>query len=117
MDLLKINNYTIVKPRSGKMSISYSDVYSEYMSEAGTRTIEATLTNKISGSVTYDALLSSDLTAIKNAITLVSTLKIYDPMTNTIKTISALISGISTTMIAHRTDADVWSLTFNFEQL
>lgn len=116
-NLLKINGYNLVKPRSGQLNIDYEDKYTEYVTETGKTVIEQSRVGKRSGSVSYEALLKKDLTDFKNAIALVSDMTIYDPLTDSIFDIKALITNIKVTMIAHQEEADAWSLSFTFKEL
>lgn len=117
MNLFSINGYELPKPLKGNLQLKTSNNYNEYETEDGNKKIESLKENIYSGSVNYKGLLEADLLNITSKITLVSTLVLYSPFTNTYHTISALIDGLNTSNIITEENVNAWSLSFNFEEV
>jgi len=116
LKLLEINGTSLPDPEK-TFSLNKEDKYNEYEGENGERTIEVIRENIISGNVSYKGLTVEKLKEIKNSITLVSTVKIYDPGEDAVKEITAKITGVKYEKKFHRNNVSVWSLSFNIEEL
>lgn len=116
LKLLEINGISLPDPEKA-FSISKEDKYNEYEGENGERTIEIIREDIISGKVSYKGLPAEKMAEIEKAITLVSTVKIYDPGKNAVKEITAKITGVNSEKKFYRNNVSVWSLSFNIEEL
>lgn len=117
IQLVSINGVSLPNPLKGKLQLKKEDKYNEYECEDGSKKIEEIRTNVYSGSVSYSGLFESDVLKISNAITLVSSIVIYSPYTNSTHTVSALVTGLSSSNIITKTNANAWSLSFDFEEI
>lgn len=91
--LLTINGVQLPKPE-GDFSISLKDKYNEYEGEDGTATVEVIRQGILSLSVSFNGLPEDYLKTIVDAITLVSSVVIYNPMKMEMQTMTAKITGI-----------------------
>lgn len=114
--LLSINSVILPTPE-GNFTLSKNDKYNQYEGEDGSKTVEVIREGIISASVSYKGLTEEMLKRIIDAITLVSRVVIYNPMTKSTKTVTAKITGISTKKVCYRNNISVWSLSFNIEEL
>ena len=62
-------------------------------------------------------MFESDVLKISEAITLVSSIIVYSPYTDRTETISALVTGLTSSNIITDTKANAWSLSFDFEEI
>lgn len=115
--LLKINNVTCPHVDKGTITITRDDVFNTYTAENGRSTIEEVLTGKIIADVSYKGLMAADVKSVVDAITLVSTVVLYDPGENSTVTITAKISGIKTQKVVYEQGISAWSLAFKIEEL
>lgn len=116
-NLIKINQYAIPEPLKGNLSINIVDKYNEYETESGDKITESIREGMIKASVTYNGLFANTLQNILSAITLISSVIIYNPFTGTTKTIMARITGITSSKIVYNDNVEAWSLSFNIEEV
>ena len=116
-DLISINGVSLPDVRKGTISVQPNPKYTEYDCEDGGKVIDVIEQDKIRGTVSYDGLLQSQITTIMAAIDLVSTLTIYNPLTNNTKTVLALILVSSVEKKIHDGRANAWSFGFDFEEI
>jgi hypothetical protein len=114
--LLEINGVALPDPE-GSFSLEKEDKYNEYEGENGEKTVEIIRENIISGNVSYKGLTAKEVKKIMNAITLVSTVKVYDPGSDALKEITAKITGVKHDKKFYKNDVSVWSLSFKLEEL
>lgn len=116
-DLITINGTSIPDVKKGTVSISPNPKYNEYEGEAGNKIIDIISDDRIKGTVSYSGLLQSELQTIYGAITLVSTLEIYNPFTGNVKRFSALILVSASDKLIHDANANAWTFEFEFEEI
>lgn len=114
--IITANNVEFVDPE-GSFSMEKKDTVNTYSGEDGHTTIELIRTGKISASVSYNGLTVSQLKQYSEALTTVTTFKLYDPLSNVQKTITAQVSGVKVGKVFHRNDLSVWSLSFDIDEL
>lgn len=118
--VVAINGYNIPDVVKGTYSIDEGVAYTEYKAEDGTSTIEVIQNAMYQGTVTFKALLQSDIQAIANALTPVSGIEMYLPYTGDYVRFTALIDG-KTSVYKRRErlspTMNVWSLSFGFRQI
>lgn len=117
VNLLSINSVACPHIDKGSISVSYDDTYNTYTAEDGHSTIEEIRTGKMVINVSYKGLLEADVKSVIGAITLVSTVVVYNPATDATSTISAKISNISTQKVVYEQGISAWSLSFKIEEL
>lgn len=116
IDLLEINGITLPEP--AEVNLNYIEKYNEFELESGRKTLDEIKTDMIGGSVGYNGLLQADAYRIRRALKLVSSVLIYDPNTNSKRTISAKITEISMGKVFNVKDVGVaWSLDFTLEEI
>ena len=118
-DLIALNGYSLPDVHLGKGSVvvAPNPKYSEYEGEEGNKIIDVIAQDKIKGTVTFNGLLQSQISTIYSHLNLVSTMEIYNPMTGSKKTFSALILVGDLNRIIHDANANAWSFTFDFEEI
>ena len=117
-NLLTINNITCPHIDKGSITVSKDDTYNTYTGEDGYSTIEAVRSGRTSVSVSYKGLLEDDVKLVVGAITLVSSVVVYDPATDTTLTIaSAKITKVKMKKILYDNNVSAWSLSFQIEEL
>ena len=114
--LLKINDVDFPEPY-GSFTLSKSDKVNEYECEDGSSTIEIVRVGVVSLKVAYNALTVDKVRELCDAISTVSNVTVFDPQTNTIKSIKAHVSNIQTGKMYHKNDLSVWSLSFDINEL
>ncbi len=114
--LLEINGVSLPDPE-GSYSLSRKDKFNEYEGENGDKTIEVIREEILSCSVSYSGLEQKKIKEIMDAISLVSTVKVYDPKIGNVKGITAKITDVKTDKKFHKNGISVWSLSFKIEQL
>lgn len=114
--LLKINNIELPDPE-GTFTVDKRDKFNEYEGEDGSVTVEAVRTGMTDVKVSYIGQKASDLAKILNALSLVSTVVIFDPAINDQRTITAKITDISMGRVFHKYNTSVWSLSFNITEI
>ncbi len=114
--LLEINGVVLPDPE-GSFSLASEDKYNEYEGENGVKTVEVIRENIISGSVSYKGLAEDKLKEIVDAVSLVSSVKVYDPCIKAVKEITAKITGVKYDKKFYKNDVSVWSLSFKIEEL
>lgn len=117
IQLLAINGVSLPNPLKGKLQLKKEDKYNEYECEDGSKKIEEIRTNVYAGNITYNGLFESDVLKISEAITLVSSIIVYSPYTDRTETISALVTDLTSSNIITDTNANAWSLSFDFEEI
>lgn len=117
VNLLTINSVSCPHVDKGTISVSYNDVFNTYTAEDGHSTIEEVLTGKLVIDVAYKGLLEDDVKSVMGAISLVSSVVVYNPATDATKTITAKISNIKTQKIVYEQGISAWSLAFKIEEL
>ena len=114
--LLKIN--TVELPDAeGDFTINKHDKFNEYETEDGKTTVETIRQGIVSLSVSFNGLTETMVKTICDAITLVSTVEVFDPALGQPKEITAKITGVKTTKIWFRNNVSIWSLSFNVDEL
>ena len=114
--LLKIN--TVELPNAeGDFSIHKKDKFNEYETEDGKTTVEVVRQGIISLSVSFNGLTETMVKRICDAITLVSTVEIFDPVIGKTKEIRAKVTDIKTKKIFYKNNLSIWSLSFNVDEL
>lgn len=116
-DLIAINNVSAPDIQKGTLTVLPNPKYNEYEGEEGNKVIEEISTDKIKGTVTYSGLFQSQIQTICAALSLVSTMTIYNPMTGTTRTFKALILVGEVTKIIHDGTANAWAFSFEFEEV
>lgn len=118
-DLISINGTAIPDVEAGKGEVTVQDnpKYKEYETEDGGKVIEVIAEDKLKGVVSYSGLLQSAVQSVRNAISLVSTLTIYNPMQGQTKTFQALILPGAVTKLIHDEGANAWTFSFDFEEI
>lgn len=114
--LLTINGVSLPKPE-GDFTLSLNDKYNEYEGEDGTSTVEVIRQGILSLSVSFNGLPEEYLKMIVDAITLVSSVVIYNPMKMGVQTVTARITGIKTKKIWYQNNRSLWSLSFDIDEL
>lgn len=117
MQLVTINGVSFPNPDKGSVSVDIKDEYNSYSTEDGGKVIEEIKTGKIDASVSYRGLTAEDIVTLSNAITLVSTVVLYNPYTNASKTITAKVTDKKAKIIAYYNNVSLWSLSFSIEEL
>lgn len=116
-NLLTINNVVCPHVDKGSINVTKNDIYNTYTAEDGHSTIEAVRVGKTVCDVSYKGLLEADVMAVKAAITLVSSVTLYDPMVGSTVTFNAKISGLKADKIVYKNNLSAWSLSFRIEEL
>lgn len=116
-DLISINNVVAPAVTKGTVTVAPNLKYNEYDGEAGNKIIEPISTDKLKGTVQYSGLFQSQIQTMYAAITLVSTMTVYNPMTGNTRTFKALVLVGDNTKILYDEVANVWSFAFDFEEV
>ena len=118
-DLISINNVAIPDVRAGKgaVSVQRNPKYERYDCEEGNVVIDEFSSDKIMGEVAFSGLMQSTLQTIASAISLVSEMTIYNPLTNSTRTFMALIIESPAGKKIHDANANAWSYGFTFEEI
>jgi len=130
-DLLAINSTAIPDVKKGTLSMNPTRKKNEFECMDGSSVMEVLSMTQMSGTVTYNGLMESELQTIVVAIgDGVVTLSVYDPATPTTTTINgktvttgttltfyADISNIQYDKILHDSAASAWSLSFDFKKI
>lgn len=114
--LLKINNVDFPEPY-GEFALNKNDKVNEYRCEDGTSTIEIIRTGVVDLKVAYESLTAEKVRDLSNALKTVSSVVVFDPNTNSTKTITAFISNVNVRKVYHRHELSVWSLSFDVKEL
>lgn len=117
MHLVKINNVDFPDPDKGTVTVNSNDLFNTYKTEDGGEVTEQIAVGKLKAQVSYRGLQASDITTLKSAITLVSTVVLYNPMTNTTATITARVTNCNTKMIAYYGNVSLWSFSFDISEV
>lgn len=115
--LLKVNNTEFITPDKGTFSVVKTDKVNEYEMEDGSKMVEVVRAGILSGTMSYRGLFVSQISQYSALLTPVSTLTVFDPMTNNVRTFTAKISGKKTGKILHNDNVSAWSFSFDFEEL
>lgn len=117
-DLLVINDVTFPE-MEGAYEIDYTDKKNDYESESGESTVEIIRENICIINVKYNGLLEAKLRELMNAVSVVNTVKFYDPRTGKVetKTMKTGDSRMKTSKKYYRDGLSVWSLSFNLEEM
>lgn len=116
-DLISINDVAIPDVKKGTLNIQRNPKYEALDCEEGNKVIDQISTDKVMGNVQYNGLMQSELQTISAAVSLVSTMTIYNPMTNATRTFIALIEEQPAQKIIHDGNANAWSYGFSFEEI
>ena len=116
-DLISINAVAIPDVKKGTLNINRNPKYEALECEEGNKVIQPISTDKVIGNVQYNGLMQSELQTICAAVSLVSTMTIYNPMTNATRTFIALIEEQPAQKIIHDGNANAWSYGFSFEEI
>lgn len=114
--LLKINNIELPDPE-GTFTVGKRDKFNEYETEDGKTTVEVVRQGIISLSVSFNGLTEAMVKRICDAITLVSTVEVFDPAIGKTKEITAKVTDIKTKKIWFKNNVSIWSLSFNVDEL
>lgn len=117
MNLVTINNVAFPNPDKGTVSVDEVDVFNSYSTEDGGEVVEQIRTGKIKANVSYKGLQAADIATLNNAITLVSTVVMYNPHTNASKTITAKVTNKKAKIIAYYNNVSLWSLSFDIQEI
>ena len=117
MQLVTVNNVSFPNPDKGTVSVDLKDEYNSYTTEDGGEVVESIRTDKIFANVAYKGLTAEDIATLEAAITLVSTVVLYNPHTNASKTITAKITNRKSKIIAYYNNVSLWSLSFDMTEL
>lgn len=114
--LLKIN--TVELPDAeGDFTIHKKDKFNEYETEDGRTTVEVVRQGIISLSVSFNGLTEVMVKTICDAITLVSTVEVFDPALGQTKEITAKVTDVKTKKVWFKNNVSVWSLSFSVDEL
>lgn len=116
-NLLSINNTVLPNIDKGSITVTKNDIYNTYTAEDGHSTIEAVRVGKTVCDVAYKGLLEADVVAIKAAISLVSSVTLYDATAGNQIVFNAKISGLKADKIVYKNNLSAWSLSFRIEEL
>lgn len=114
--IIKANGVSFTDPE-GSFTLSKTDNVNEYKGEDGHKIIEIVRQNVISASVSYKALTVGQLKTMSEALTTVTAFDLYDPMTDSVVTVTARVSSVQVKKVHHRHDVSVWSLSFKIDEL
>ena len=115
--LVKINNVDFPNVDKGSVDVSSVDMYNSYKTEDGGETTEQIRLDKVKANVSYKGLQASDIATLKSAITLVSEVILYYPMTNQTKTFSARVTNCKAKIIAYYGNVSLWSFSFTIDEV
>lgn len=115
--LVKINNVDFPDPDKGTVTVNSNDLFNTYKTEDGGEVTEQIATGKLSAQVAYKGLFASDIVTLKSAITLVSSVVLYNPMTNTTATINARVTNCKAKIIAYYNNISLWSFSFDISEV
>lgn len=115
--LVKINNVNFPDPNKGTVSVDSNDLYNTYKTEDGGEVTEQIATGKLHAQVSYSGLFASDIATLKNAITLVSSVVLYNPMKNATETITARVTNCKTSQIAYYGNISLWKFSFEINEV
>ena len=116
-DLISINGVAAPDVIKGSLVVAPNWKYKEYDTEDGGKVIEVITSSKLRGSVSYNGLFQTQISAISSALLPVSTLVVYNPMTGSSKTMTALIVPNEMEKKIHDGRANAWSFGFTFEEI
>lgn len=114
--LLSINGVPLPNPM-GDFTISQNDKYNEYEGEDGKTTVEIIRQGILSLSVSFNGLPEDYLKMIVDAIRIVSTVVIYNPLTKSTRKMTAKITGVKSKKIWYQNNQSLWSLSFEIDEL
>lgn len=117
MNLVTINNVACPNPNKGTVSFDLVDKYNSYETEDGGEVVESIRTGKVKCSVAYKGLFPDERKTIVDAIMLVSSVVLYNPNTDTSKTITAKVTNVKSKIIAYENNLSLWSLSFDIAEL
>ena len=116
MNLVSINNVAFPNVDKGTITVDNVDKFNTYSTEDGGEITEQIATGKTNMTVSYKGLTAADIATLSNAITLVSTVVLYNPHTNASKTITARVTNRQARIIAYYGNVSLWSLSFKIEE-
>lgn len=116
-NLLTINNVVCPNIDKGSITVSKDDTYNTYTGEDGHSSIEQVRSGKISADVSYKGLFEADVKRVAEAITLVSSVSLYDPTADAVVSISAKITKVKMKKVVYENNISAWSLSFQIEEL
>ena len=114
--IISINGVSLPDPE-GMFEISHRDKYNIYEGEDGSKTVEVIREGMIYCNVSYNGLLAEKITEINDAIKIISSVVVYDPMECGNKEIKAKITDIKAQKKHHKNGISAWSLSFTIEEL
>lgn len=114
--LLTINGIEM-PDADGDFQISENDKINEYQGEDGHTTIEEIRQGIISLSVSFSVLSEDMLNRIKSALSMVSTVEMYNPLTKEMETKKMKVSGTKVKRVCYKQNTSLWSLSFNLDEL
>ena len=115
--LVKINNVEFPNVDKGSIDITSVDMFNAYKTEDGGEVTEQIRVGKVKANVSYKGLKADDIATLKAAITLVSEVVLYYPMTNSSKTISARVTNCKSKIIAYYGNVSLWSFSFTIDEV
>lgn len=115
-NILQIGNLVFQTPQ-GEVTFKRDDVIKEYETEAGTTRVELIRSRVRSGTITFGGLLVGDIATYAAALSTVTEITIFNPMTNDTKTFNALITNQQCRKIEHNTNFSAWSFSFDFKEI
>lgn len=116
-DLIALNTVAFPDVKKGSVTVAKNPKYIEYECEDGGKVIEVIEEDMIRGNVSYNGLLQSELQTIMSALSLVSTMTIYNPAQGQARTFKALVNAGDMGKIVHDANANAWSFSFDFEEI
>lgn len=115
--LVKINNVEFPDVDKGSIDVTSVDMFNAYKTEDGGEVTEEIRSGKVKMTVSYKGLQASDIATLKSAITLVSEVVLYYPMTNGSKTITARVTNCKAKIIAYYGNVSLWSFSFTVDEV
>lgn len=118
-DLISLNGYSLpdVMAGKGEVSVRPNPKFKEYEAEDGTKTLDVQNETMVIGTVGYNGLLQTEVSAIYSHLSVVSTMTIYNPATGATRTFLAKIIPSETSRIIHDAVANAWTFSFDFEEI
>lgn len=120
-DLLSINGYDLpdILPGKGEITVQPNPKYDTHDVEDGGKVIDEIEESEdmIMGTVTYNGLFQTQVSAINSIVKTVSTMTIYNPLTGSVRTFKALITRQPLSRIIHDDVANAWTFSFDFEEI
>ena len=115
-NILQIGNLVFQTPQ-GEVTFKRDDKINTYETEAGTTRVELIKQRIKSGTISFGGLLVEDIDTYAAALSTVTEIIIFNPMTNDTKTFNALITNQQCRKIEHNANFSAWSFSFDFKEI